>query len=262
MQIKANGITFNYRIDGDRGAPFVMLSNSLATDVTMWDAQAAALASSFQVLRYDQRGHGKTEAPAGRYTFDLLIEDAIALMDALGIARTHFVGLSMGGVTAMGLAQRHSDRLDRVVICDSPCASTPATAAQWEERIAIAQKDGMEPLVEITVGRWFPPDVVAANPPYLDRVREMVRTTPVNGFVGCAAALADHDLRSTAGTVTRPVLFVVGEKDGGTPAITRQMHQAVAGSKFVELPGAGHISNLDQPELFTRSVRDFLIAPA
>jgi 3-oxoadipate enol-lactonase len=262
MQIKADGISFNYQIEGTRGAPFVVLSNSLATDLSMWDQQAAALAQSFQVLRYDQRGHGKTEAPAGRYTFDLLISDALSLLDALSINRAHFVGLSMGGVTGMGLAQRHADRLDRVVICDAPCASTPATAAQWEERIVIAQKDGMEPLVEPTVGRWFPPEVVAANPPYLDRVREMIRTTPVNGFVGCAAALANHDFRSAAGTVTRPVLFVVGAKDGTTPAITRQMHEAVSGSQFVELPGAGHISNLDQPEMFTRSVRDFLMAAA
>jgi 3-oxoadipate enol-lactonase len=262
MQVKANGITFNCQVEGKQGAPWVMLSNSLATDLSMWDAQAAALANSFQVLRYDQRGHGRTEAPVGRYTFDLLIQDAVALLDALSIPRANFVGLSMGGVTGMGLAQRHGDRLDRVVICDAPCASTPATAAQWEERIAIAQKEGMEPLVEVTVGRWFPPEVVKANPPYLDRVREMIRTTPVNGFIGCAAALADHDLRSGANTVKKPVLFIVGEKDGTTPAIMRQMHQAVAGSQFVELPGAGHISNLDQPEMFTRSARDFLMAAA
>lgn len=262
MQVKANGITFNYRVEGAHGAPWVMMSNSLATDLSMWDAQAEALRDKFQVLRYDQRGHGDTEAPGGRYTFDLLIDDALALMDALSIARAHFVGLSMGGVTAMGLAQRHPERLDRVVICDAPCASTPATAAQWEERIVIAQQQGMEALVEPTVGRWFPPAVVAANPPYLDRVRDMIRTTPVNGFVGCAAALADHDFRSGAGSVVRPVLFVVGEKDGTTPGIMRQMHQALSGSQFVELPGAGHISNLDQPEMFTRSVRDFLMAAA
>ena len=262
MQIKANGITFNYRVEGPHGAPWVMMSNSLATELTMWDDQAAALRDKFQVLRYDQRGHGETEAPAGRYSFDLLIDDARALMDALSIPRAHFVGLSMGGVTGMGLAQRHPERLDRVVICDAPCASTPATAAQWEERIVIAQQHGMEALVEPTVGRWFPPSVVAANPPYLARVRDMIRTTPVNGFVGCAAALADHDVRSGAGSVVRPLLFVVGEKDGTTPGIMRQMHEALSGSQFVQLPEAGHISNLDQPEMFTRSVRDFLMAAA
>src|SRR5205823_453155 len=136
------------------------------------------------------------DAPAGRYSFDLLIADALALMDVLGIAKAHFAGLSMGGAAALGLAQRHPDRVERAIVADSGCASTPQSAQQWEERIAVAQKGGMEPLVEPTVTRWFPPDVVAKNPSYLDQVRAMIRATPVNGFIGCAAALADHDFRS------------------------------------------------------------------
>ena len=107
MKVAANGINFNYRIDGQDGLPWLMFSNSLATDLTMWDEQAAYFSPKFRVLRYDQRGHGMTEAPAGRYSFDILIQDAVALMDALGIKQTHFCGLSMGGATAMGLAQRH-----------------------------------------------------------------------------------------------------------------------------------------------------------
>src|SRR5258708_19470312 len=196
MHTQANGISINYEIDGKEGAPWLVLSNSLATDLTMWDAQASDLSDTFRVLRYDQRGHGKTEAPAGRYTFDLLMADALALMDALKIERAHFGGLSMGGATAMGLAQRHPDRLDRVIVCDTGCASTPQSAQQWEERIVVAQKGGMEPLVEPTVTRWFPPDVVADNPPYLDAVRAMIRNTPVNAFIGCATALPHHAFRT------------------------------------------------------------------
>ena len=258
MRIKANGITFNYAVDGTDGAPWLVLSNSLATTLAMWDAQAAELKRAFRVLRYDQRGHGATDAPAGRYTFDLLIADALALIDALSISRAHFAGLSMGGATALGLGLRHPDRIDRVIICDSGCASTPATSQQWEERIAVAQKEGMAVLVEPTVARWFPPETVQANPPHLDKVRAMIRSTPVNGFIGCAAALADHDFRSAVGTLTRPALFIVGEKDGTTPAAMRQMHQALPGSTYVELPGAGHISNLDQPERFTKAIAEFL----
>jgi len=258
MRIKANGITFNYRIEGPEGAPVLMLSNSLACDTSMWDPQAAHLQKSLRVLRYDQRGHGETEAPAGRYTFELLIADVIALMDALAIARAHFCGLSMGGATALGLALHHPDRFDRIVICDSPCASTPATAQQWEERIVVAKEKGMEALVEPTLSRWFPPETVAKNPPHLDHVRNMIRTTPVNGFIGCAAALANHDFRSRVGTVKHPVLFMVGEKDGTTPAAMRQMHETLKGSRFVELPGAGHISNLDQPEAATRAIGEFI----
>ena len=260
MRVKANGITFNYQIDGPEGAPWLVLSNSLACDISMWDPQASELARAWRVLRYDQRGHGGTEAPAGRYTFDLLIADVVALLDALTVPRAHFAGLSMGGATALGLAQRRPDRFDRIIVCDSGCASTPATAQQWEERIVVAQEKGMEALVEPTMARWFPPETIAANPPHLDRVRQMIRTTPVNGFIGCAAALANHDFRSQVATVTRPVLFMVGEKDGTTPAAMRQLHEALSGSQFVQLPGAGHISNLDQPDAFTRAVREFVAA--
>jgi 3-oxoadipate enol-lactonase len=259
MQTQANGIGINYQIDGGAG-PWLVLSNSLATDLTMWDQQAKDFSSSFRVLRYDQRGHGKTEAPAGRYTFEILMADALALMDALRIDRANFCGLSMGGATALGLAQRHPDRIDRAIVADSGCASTPQSAQQWEERIAVAQKGGMEPLVEPTVTRWFPPDVVAKNPPYLDRARAMIRNTPVNGFIGCSAALADHDFRSGVGSTKRPVLFIAGEKDAGgaIPAAMKAMHQELKDSRYVELAGAGHISNLDDPAGFTRTLKDFL----
>ena len=262
MLLKANGISINYQIEGREGAPWLVLSNSLATNLTMWDAQAHDLAGSFRVLRYDQRGHGTTDAPAGRYTFDMLIADALALMDALKIGRASFCGLSMGGATALGLAQRHPDRIERAIVCDSGCASTPQSAQQWEERIVAAQQGGMEPLVEPTVARWFPPDIVAKNPPYLADVRTMIRSTPVAGFIGCAAALADHDFRSAVASTRPPVLFIAGEKDAGgaVPTAMKAMHQDLKGSRYVELPGAGHISNLDDPAGFLRALREFLAA--
>src|SRR6516162_9225018 len=139
MKIKANGISINYQVDGADGAPWLVLSNSLATNLAMWDGQARELGRAFRVLRYDQRGHGATDAPAGRYAFELLIADALALMDALAIKKAHFGGLSMGGATALGLAQKHPDRLDRVIVCDSPCQSTPTSSQQWEERIVVAK---------------------------------------------------------------------------------------------------------------------------
>ena len=216
------------------------------------------------MLRYDQRGHGKTEAPAGRYSFDMLIADALALMDALDIEQANFCGLSMGGATALGLAQRHPGphrARDRVPI--SGCASTPQSAQQWEERIAVAQKGGMEPLVEPTVARWFPPDVVAKNPPYLDQVRAMIRATPVNGFIGCAAALADHDFRS-GGRAARSRRCCSSRarrmRAARSPTAMKGLHQALPGSRYVELPGAGHISNLDDPAGFTRALKGFLAA--
>jgi 3-oxoadipate enol-lactonase len=259
MKVKANGIEFNCRIDGKRGAPWVVFSNSLATNLTMWDDQAAALADRFQILRYDQRGHGGTDAPEGKYSFDLLVADVIGLFDALEIERAHFVGLSMGGMTAVALAEKHSDRLDRVVPCDCGPASTPQSAQQWEERIAIAREKGMEPLVEPTIGRWFPAEFLAANKATADKVRAMIRTTPAAGFIGCAWALSDFDLRPGLSKIDRPTQFVCGGKDaslGGTKAL----HAGVPGSSFVEIEGAGHISNVEQPEIFTRALKEFLVS--
>lgn len=257
MKVNANGISFNCRIEGKRGAPWVVFSNSLATDLSMWDDQATALGEKFQILRYDQRGHGGTDAPEGKYSFDLLVADVIGLFDALEIERAHFVGLSMGGMTAVALAEKHPERLDRVVPCDCGPASTPQSAQQWEERIAVAREKGMEALVEPTVGRWFPAEFVAANKAAVDKVRAMIRTTPVNGFVGCAFALSSFDLRPGLSKITQPTQFVCGGKDaalGGTKAL----HAGVVGSSFIEIEGAGHISNVERPEIFTRALKEFL----
>jgi 3-oxoadipate enol-lactonase len=254
MKVKANGIAINYQVDGPDRAPWLIFSNSLATSLSMWDEQAAALKDRFRALRYDQRGHGETDAPAGRYAFDTLLADALSLMDALGIAKAAFAGLSMGGATALGLAEQHPDRFERIIVADSPCQSTPQSSQQWEERI--------EALVEPTVARWFPSETVAKNPPYLDKIRAMIRATPVNGFIGCAAALAAHDYASAVATVKCPSLFIVGEKDGATPAamakLHEKLHDKLPGSRFVTLPGAGHISNMDRAAEFNRALRDFL----
>jgi 3-oxoadipate enol-lactonase len=258
MRIKANGINIHYEVDGAADAPWLVFSNSLATDLTMWDEQAAYFSKTYRVLRYDQRGHGRSDAPAQRYSFATLIADVLALMNELRIERANFCGLSMGGATVMGLAQSNPGRVERAIICDSPCASTQASARQWEERIAIARAQGMTALADSTIARWFPAETVAANPAYLTKIRQMILMTPVNGFIGCAAALADHDFCRSVRTLTRPVLFLAGEKDGTTPAAMRQMQSALAGSRFAEIPGAGHICNLERPDMFNRAIDDFL----
>jgi len=260
MKIKANGITFNYDVTGIDGAPWLIFSNSLATNLHMWDQQAADLKNSFRILRYDQRGHGQTEAPAGRYTFELLVADVIALMDALGVARAHWCGVSMGCATGMGLVQKHPGRFDRMVLCDNPGRSSPETHRQWEERIAVAQKDGMAALLESTMQRWFPPETLKANPPHMDIIRRMILATPINGFIGCSAALGDHDFRPLMPQVKNPVLYMTGEKDGHNAAAMKVMQQELPGSQYIVLPGAGHISNMDQPALFTKALREFLVA--
>jgi 3-oxoadipate enol-lactonase len=257
MRINANGINFNTQIDGPEGAPWLVLSNSLLTNLSMWDDQVAELKSSFRILRYDQRGHGGTQATEGSYSFDLLVADVVALLDALSIKRAHFAGLSMGGVTALFLAQRHPQRFDRIIACDCAPASTPASAQQWKERIELVSKNGIAALAEPTITRWFPPEFVAAKPPVIDKIRQMIRSTPIAGFSGCAQALSDYDLRPGLADIYLPTLLLVGTKDA-TLAGIRQIREAVRGSTLVELEGAGHISNVEQPAAFSRAIRDFL----
>ncbi len=260
MLVKANGISINAEIDGPEGAPWLVLSNSLLTNFHMWDYQVAALKSSYRILRYDQRGHGGTQATPGPYSFDVLVADVMGLIDALSIPRAHFAGLSMGGMTALFLAERHRDRFDRIIACDCGPASTPASAQQWKERIDLAAKEGMEALVEPTVNRWFPPDFVASKAPVLDKVRQMIRTTPFAGFAGCAQALSDYDLRPGLAGIDRPTLLIVGTKDA-TVAGIRQIKETVKDAQLVELEGAGHISNVEQPKAFTDAIQAFLGRP-
>src|SRR5215469_6826632 len=234
MQSTVNGISINFQIDGPEGAPWLVLSNSLLTNYSMWDDQVAELKQSFRILRYDQRGHGGTQATEGDYSFDLLVGDIMALIDMLGIQRAHFCGLSMGGMTALFLAERHRERFDRIIACDCGPASTPASAQQWKERIDVAAREGMEALVEPTVNRWFPPDFVATKAPVLDTIRGMIRTTPFAGFAGCAQALSDYDLRPGLAGISSPTLLIVGTKDA-TVAGIRQIKDTVPGAALVEL---------------------------
>lgn len=251
-----------YTVDGSDGAPWVVLSNSLATTLEMWDDQIPTLTRHFRVLRYDQRGHGGTDAPVGPYAFDALVTDLELLLGQLAIDRAHVVGLSMGGTTAVGLAQRRPDLVDRLVVCDTSATSSAASAQQWSERIARAEHDGMGALISDTIARWFPPDVVHAGPPYLDRIREMIKSTPVAGFCGAAAALADVDYAAALHQIASPTLFLVGGRDGVLPDVMRRMHQQLPGSAFVELPGAGHLSNIDAAGDFSDAVVDFLAEKA
>jgi 3-oxoadipate enol-lactonase len=257
MQVSANGISFNVAIDGPERAPWLVLSNSLLTNLSMWDDQVAALKSSFRILRYDQRGHGGTQATDGGYSFDLLVADVVALLDALAIKQANFCGLSMGGMTALFLAQRHPERFDRIIACDCGPASTPASAQQWKERIDVAAEKGLEALVEPTITRWFPPQFVATHSPVLDKVRQMIRSTPFAGFRGCALALSDYDLRPGLAGIDHPLLLIGGTKDATLPGL-HQIREAVPGAKLVEVEGAGHIANLEQPATVTGAMRDFL----
>jgi 3-oxoadipate enol-lactonase len=257
MKARANGIDINYSVEG-KGA-WVVMSHSLACNLSMWDQQAAQLAQGFRVLRFDTRGHGGSDAPAGPYTLDLLANDLRALLDALGIERPHFVGLSMGGMVGMSFAISNPGRLRSLVLCDTTSRIPPEALPVWQERIKTAAQQGMEPLVEPTLRRWFTEDFYRNNKPVMARVGEMIRRTPVPGYIGCCEAIAKLDLTNRLGEIDCPACVIVGDRDVGTPvAMSRTIQEAIGGAELVVLPSASHLSNLEQPALFDKALSAFL----
>ena len=181
----ANGIGVEYEVAGPPGVSVVTFSHALATHLGMWEPQAAATAARYRVLRYDTRGHGGSDAPAGPYTLAQLAEDARALLDGVGVKRTHFVGISMGGMIGQWLALTYPERLQSLVLCDTSARMAPEAGEIWDERTAAAARDGMAPHVEPTIGRWFTPAFVKEHPEVVDPLRAMIRSTDPRGFAGC-----------------------------------------------------------------------------
>ena len=258
-RITVNGIGVRYELDGPPDAPVVTLSHSLATDLGMWEPQMAALIPRFRVLRYDTRGHGGTDAPPGPYSLDGLTEDARALLTALGVERTHFLGLSMGGMIGQTLALTHPEMLRSLVLSDTAGAVSRESWPLWDERVEIARSDGMEAHVEPTLARWFTNGFIDANPPVLETVRDMIRATRVEGYAGCAEAIKHLDLLDRLPALRLPTLILVGDEDPGTPLeAARAIQERIPGAKLVVIESASHLSNIEQPEQFDHALLAFL----
>lgn len=260
MKTHANGIDIRYEISGHgSNRPWVTLAHSLATDLSLWDELAAALAPRFSVLRYDARGHGGSDAPEGPYSFELLTADLLGLLDALKIERTHFVGLSMGGMLAQHFALAAPQRLDRLAIVSSTSRTPPEGRALWDERIAVARSQGMQAHVESTLARWFTAPYRAAHPEVMARIGTLIAATPVAGFAGWGAAISGLDLSDRLGAVSAPTLVVVGADDPGTPpAASRAIADAIPGARLEIIPQASHQLVIEQADAFTRLLLDFL----
>ncbi|MEQ1881461.1 MAG: 3-oxoadipate enol-lactonase [Burkholderiales bacterium] len=257
MKIKTNGIGIHYVIEGE--GPWLVMSHSLACDLSMWDEQAVLLKKQFRVLRFDTRGHGASDAPIGAYSLDMLSEDLRGLLDGLKVENPHFIGLSMGGMIGMTFALKYPNRLRSLVLCDTSSRIPSEASAIWEGRIKTATEQGMEPLVEPTLKRWFTEPFFNANSAMMTRVGKLIRATPVAGFAGCCHAIRPLNLTSKLGAITCPVQVVVGEQDAGTPvAMSRDIVNAIPGSELVIIPSASHLSNLEQPAKFNDVVSGFL----
>lgn len=250
----------NYFLEGPRKGPVVVMAHPLGATLRLWDPQAAALVGKYRVLRYDVRGHGESEVPPGPYTLSQMAGDLRELLESQGVSEVHFVGLSMGGCIGMTFALAYPDVVKGLVLCDTTACYGPEAKPRWDERIRIAEAQGMtEPLIEKTMEIWFTPEFRRAHREQVDRVRAMLRHIDPRGYIAAIQAIADIDLRERIRAIRCPTLVVGGEKDPGTnPAMARVMHERIAGSKLLIVPGAMHCSVMESADVFNRALLGFL----
>lgn len=261
IQIEINGRRINASIEGAEGAPVVTLSHSLAAHLDMWRPQMPALTERFRVLRYDVRGHGSSSLPDGNETLKDLADDVVALLITLGISRTHFVGLSMGGMIGQQLAVDHPEFLESLVLADTLSAYGADAQPMWQGRIDAASTPlGLEPLVEPTVTRWFTEAFRVGQPETIEWVRGMIRATSPAGFIACSRALMALNLTAKLPQVRIPTLVLVGRQDPTTPVAGAEViAAALSDARLAVIEDAAHLSNIEQPDVFTRLLMDFLI---
>ena len=249
----------HYRIDGDADAaakPWLMFCNSLGTDLHMWDAQIAALSQHYRVLRYDCRGHGLSSAPPPPYVLSDLGNDVIALLDALEIERTHFCGLSIGGLIGQWLGIHAGQRLERIIVCTT--SAKIGTTESWRARMEAVRENGLGGLVAATAERWFTPEFITTEPDTIRKVLDSFAATTPDGYIGCCTALADADVREEVERITNPLLAVAGEDDPVCPpAELERIAVRVRRGRHVSLRGR-HIVNVESASAFNTILADFL----
>ena len=255
-----DNIHLHYRVDGPPDAPAVLFLNSIGTDLRLWDLQAAALAERFRVIRYDARGHGRSDCPPGPYSMERLAQDALAILDALEIEWAHVCGLSLGGIVALWLAIHQPSRIGRAVFANT--AARVGSPEVWDAQIAALQASGVVTIDDGVVATFLSAGFCEREPDLTRQVREMLQATSLNGYVGCFAALRDTDLRHLASTIDAQSLVIGGELDEATPpALAEDLHAAIVPSELMVIPGVAHLSNLEAPDLFNRRLLDLLARP-
>jgi 3-oxoadipate enol-lactonase len=255
--ITGDGCRIAYRLDGEAGRPVLALSNSIATDLHMWDRSVPALRVSFQLLRYDTRGHGGSDAPMGPYSLDRLGRDVIELLDHLGMDRVYFLGLSLGGFVGQWLGIYAPNRIIRLVLSNT----SPFLAGElpFDELIHnVLATQTMDEVADRFVRNWFPESWFSQPNDVVNEFRSMVLTTPRQGLAGCYAALRDVDLRRPISLITSPTLVIGGESDAVTkPEHSQEIASAIPDAELILLPGV-HILNVEQADLFHQAVEQFL----
>jgi 3-oxoadipate enol-lactonase len=251
-----NGNEVRYTVTGS--GPWVTLSHSLACRLEMWEEEIRHLSKRFTVLAYDTRGHGESGAPARPYTLDEIADDVKGLYDHLGIAQSHWIGLSMGGVFGLAAALKYPGIFASMVLADTSSRLSDEGIAAFKDRVSKVRAGTMEAMVDPTLRRWFKDSFRAKEPGLMKRVAEWIRTTPLEGYCGTSAAIPTIDVTHRLGEITCPVLVLVGADDIAMPvAFSEILAKNIPNAELVVIPDAGHLSNLEQPEAFNAALKQF-----
>lgn len=255
--IDTKEVRLHYLAEGREDAPWLVLSNPLGTTLDVWSPQMPALLRHFRVLRYDTRGHGQSSVPPGPYSIGQLGGDVVALLDALGIARAHFCGLSMGSITGIWMGIHQPSRVDHLVLSNTSAYIGPPES--WDARIAKINSEGVDAIVPAVIDRWFSADFQRRSPQQIEQVRRMLHKADPAGYVASCAAVRDMDLRGAVGRIAAPTLVIAGRYDQGTtPGDGKFVADRIAGARFIELE-ASHLSNWEAADAFTAEVTGFLL---
>jgi 3-oxoadipate enol-lactonase len=256
--VESREAQIHYTLEGQHGAPALLFSNSLGTNISMWDPQAQEFGNKFSILRYDTRGHGQSSSAAGPYTIEQLSKDVLALLDALKLERVNFCGLSMGGMIGMWLGANAQQRLHKLILCNT--GARIGNPEGWNTRIETVRNSGMKSVSSAVLERWFTPAFRAQSPATISNTRIMLEAVNPEGYVSCCAAVRDFDFRLELGKIHVPTLVIAGAHDPATPTVDgRFIADHVPGAHFVEL-NAAHLSNLEDQDRFNKEVAAFLNA--
>ena len=252
-----DGCIIHVEVEGPQAAPVLMLSNSLGTNLHMWDQQVGPFAGHFRLVRYDRRGHGRSGVPKGPYTMERLGRDVIGVLDALGIEKINWCGLSMGGMVGMWLGANAANRVEKLILSNTAAYFPDKTI--WDGRIELVRDKGLEGIVDANMERWFTKNFRDSSPAAMAKMREMFLATKVDGYVGCGEAIRDMDHRPLLSRITAPTLVIAGRYDPATTLEAGEFIQAhVVGAQIAVLDAA-HISNLEQPRAYAEAVLGFLL---
>jgi 3-oxoadipate enol-lactonase len=253
-----DGCTIHVEVEGPERAPVLMLSNSLGTDLHMWDEQVAPFTQHFRLVRYDRRGHGKSSVPNGPYSMERLGRDVVAVLDGLGIAKINWCGLSMGGMVGQWLGANAANRVDKLILSNTACYFPDK--AGWDGRIKMVREKGLAGTVDANMERWFTKEFRERAPQAIERMRKMFVATNVEGYIGCGEAIRDMDHRPLLAKIAAPTLVIAGRLDPATPLEGNEfIRQHIPGAKIAILEAA-HIANVEQPQIYADTVLGFLKA--